>query len=124
MEMKGGIMSKSYEADLRALDDLDQKVEQVNEEMRQLQERIKKRRRNPVVTTVIDLVSSVSETSTSPTISSRVNETTTTPSISSKHSSSMSAKVTSVYEDCSNGDDGRVSSIVTSVYKDCSDGDG
>ncbi len=107
MEMKGGLKSKSYEADLRVVDNLDQMVEQVNEEMRHLQDSFKKRRRNPVVTAVIDLVSSVNETTTtSPTISSRVNTITTTPSISSKLSSSMSASVTSVYEDCSNGDDG------------------
>ncbi len=100
--------SKSYEADLHVLDNLDQKVEEVNKEMRQLQDSFKKRRRNPVVKTVIDLVSSVNNTTASPsqsTISSKVNETITTPSISSKVSSSMSASVTSVYEDCSDGDD-------------------
>ena len=86
MEMKGGLKSKSYEADLHVLDNLDQKVEEVNKEMRQLQDSFKKRRRNAVVKTVIDLVLSVNDTTASPSqsISSKVNKTITTPSISQK----------------------------------------
>jgi hypothetical protein len=58
MEMKGGVKSQSFEGDLRVLEELDKKVEQANEEIRHLQDSFKKRRRNPVVKTVIDLVSS------------------------------------------------------------------
>jgi hypothetical protein len=36
MEMKGGLKSKSYEQDLQVLDELDQKVEHANKEIRQL----------------------------------------------------------------------------------------
>jgi hypothetical protein len=86
------LKSKSYEQDLQVLDELDQKVEHANKEIRQLQDSFKKRRQNPVVKTVIDLVSSA------------VHPTVSTPSISSKVSSSMSASITSVYEDCSDGD--------------------
>jgi uncharacterized protein YoxC len=68
---------------LRVLDNLGQNVEQLNEEMQQLQESFKKRRQNPVVKTVIDLVSSVNEIASAPPISSKVNKTITTPSISS-----------------------------------------
>jgi Tfp pilus assembly protein PilO len=57
---------------LRVLDNLGQNVEQLNEEMQQLQESFKKRRQNPVVKTVIDLVSSVNEIASAPPISSKV----------------------------------------------------
>ena len=70
MEMRGGMKSTSYETDMRVMDRFDQKVEQVSTEMRQLQAAFKKRKRNPVVRTVVNLVSTAHSPPTS--ISSKV----------------------------------------------------
>ena len=63
-------MSTSYEANMHVMDKFDQKVEEVSTEMRQLQAALKKRKRNPVVSTVINLVSTTHSPPTS--ISSKV----------------------------------------------------
>ena len=69
-EMRGEMMSPSYETAMRVMDRFDQKVEQVSTEMRQLQAAFKKRKRNPVVRTLIDLGSTAHSPPTS--ISSKV----------------------------------------------------